>query len=47
MASFPRVNIGNISVSRMIIGTNWFLGYTHCTYAKSKSVERMVVKLPL
>jgi len=26
----------------MIIGTNWFLGYTHCTGAKSKSVERMV-----
>ncbi|NQT19510.1 MAG: hypothetical protein HQ592_07385 [Planctomycetes bacterium] len=29
-------------MSRMIIGTNWFLGYTHCTGAKSKSVERMV-----
>jgi hypothetical protein len=26
----------------MIIGTNWFLGYTHCTQAKEKSTERMV-----
>jgi hypothetical protein len=26
----------------MIIGTNWFLGYTHCTSGKSRSVERIV-----
>lgn len=42
LAGFPRALIGDVSVSRMIIGTNWFLGYTHCTGAKSKSVERMV-----
>jgi len=42
MSAFPRTDIGDISVSRMIIGTNWFLGYTHCTTAKSKSTERMV-----
>ena len=42
MSDFPRTRIGDISVSRMIIGTNWFLGYTHCTGAKSRSVERMV-----
>lgn len=42
MADFPRTEIGGISVSRMIIGTNWFLGYTHCTHGKSVSVERMV-----
>jgi hypothetical protein len=29
----------------MIIGTNWFLGYTHCTAAKSTSVERMVTNV--
>jgi len=26
----------------MIIGTNWFLGYTHCTPGKTRAVERMV-----
>ena len=29
----------------MIIGTNWFLGYTHCTDAKSRSVERIVTNV--
>jgi hypothetical protein len=42
MYEFPRTTVGNISVSRMIVGTNWFLGYTHCTHAKSKSTERIV-----
>ncbi len=42
MIEFPRTTVGNISVSRMIVGTNWFLGYTHCTHAKSKSTERIV-----
>jgi hypothetical protein len=42
MSEFPRTNVGGMSVSRMIIGTNWFLGYTHCTSAKSRSVERIV-----
>lgn len=40
--SFPRTTVGDVSVSRMIIGTNWFLGYTHCTGAKSRSTERLV-----
>jgi hypothetical protein len=42
MNGFPRTKVGDLSVSRLIIGTNWFLGYTHCTAAKSKSTERMV-----
>jgi hypothetical protein len=42
MTYFPRTQVGGVSVSRMIIGTNWFLGYTHCTASKSRSVERIV-----
>ena len=42
MSYFPRTLVGGISTSRMIIGTNWFLGYTHCTWSKSRSVERIV-----
>ena len=45
MSTFPRTLVGSVSVSRMIIGTNWFLGYTHCTAAKSTSVERMVTNV--
>lgn len=42
MEKFPRTTVGDVSVSRLVIGTNWFLGYTHCTSAKSGSVARMV-----
>ena len=42
MSGFPRTEVGGLSVSRMIIGTNWFLGYTHCTGAKTKFIERSV-----
>ena len=42
MSEFPRTEVGGVSVSRMIIGTNWFLGYSHCTNAKSASVCRLV-----
>jgi hypothetical protein len=31
---FPRTTVGGVSLSRMIIGTNWFLGYSHTTAAK-------------
>ena len=45
MDAFPRTFVGPISTSRMIIGTNWFLGYTHCSAAKSTSVERIVTNV--
>jgi hypothetical protein len=31
---FPRTMVGGLSVSRMIIGTNWFCGFSHTTRAK-------------
>jgi hypothetical protein len=34
MALFPRSMIGGISVSRMVVGTNWFLGYSNTSAAK-------------
>jgi hypothetical protein len=34
--------IGNVSMSRMIIGTNWFLGFTHTSAAKDKHVKEMM-----
>jgi hypothetical protein len=38
MAEFPRTMVGGVSLSRMIIGTNWFLGYSHTSLAKDKFI---------
>lgn len=35
---FPRTVVGGTSVSRMLIGTNWFLGYSHTSAAKDKFI---------
>jgi hypothetical protein len=32
--SFPRTTVGGVSLPRLIIGTNWFRGYSHTTAAK-------------
>ena len=37
--AFPRTTVGGVSVSRMIIGTNWFLGFSHCTRAKDLLIK--------
>lgn len=39
MGSFPRTTVGGKSLSRMIIGTNWFLGWSHCTAAKDAFIK--------
>lgn len=35
---FPRTEVGGISLSRMIIGTNWIAGYSH----RTPSADRMI-----
>ncbi len=39
MTAFPRTNVGGLSVSRMVIGSNWFLGYSHTTKAKDRYIK--------
>ena len=39
MSGFPRTMVGGVSVSRMIVGTNWLLGYSHCTQAKDALIN--------
>ncbi len=39
MTDFPRTVVGGVSMPRMIIGSNWFLGYSHCTPAKDKLIH--------
>lgn len=42
MSKFPRTTVGGKSVSRMIIGTNWFLGYSHTTLAKDAFIKESI-----
>ena len=36
---FPRTVVGGVSLPRLIIGTNWFLGYSHTSLAKDKFIK--------
>ena len=36
---FPRTTVGGVSVSRMIIGTNWMLGWSHRSPAADKMIK--------
>jgi hypothetical protein len=40
MAEFPRTQIEHLSVSRLIAGTNWFLGYSHTSKAKDDLIRQ-------
>jgi len=42
MSDFPRTLIDNLSVSRLIIGTNWWLGYSHTSKAKDDEIKRVM-----
>ena len=37
---FPRTQIEGLSVPRLIIGTNWFLGYSHTSKAQDNFIKR-------
>lgn len=39
MAEFPRTLVGGVSLPRLIIGSNWFLGYSHTSLAKDKFIK--------
>ena len=39
---FPRTNIANVSVSRMIIGVNQFLGFSHTSAARDKQLREVM-----
>jgi hypothetical protein len=38
---FPKTKIGNVEVPRMIIGTNWILGYSHKSWATSVHIKEV------
>jgi hypothetical protein len=39
MTAFPRTVVGGVSVSRLLVGTNWFLGYSHTSKAKDRFIK--------
>ena len=39
MTEFPRTMVGGISLPRLLIGSNWFLGYSHWTAARSRFIR--------
>ena len=41
MEQFPRTMVGGASLSRLIVGTNWFLGYSHYSAAKDKLIREV------
>lgn len=40
MNTFPMTNLGGIEVSRMVAGSNWFLGFAHQTHAKGEWIKQ-------
>lgn len=41
MTEFPRTAVGGVSLPRMIIGSNWFLGYSHTSRAKDRFIQKI------
>ncbi len=42
MNAFPRTTVGGLSLSRLIIGTNWFLGWSHTSAAKDTYIKEHI-----
>jgi hypothetical protein len=36
---FPRTMVGGVSLPRLLVGSNWFLGYSHTSLAKDKFIK--------
>ena len=42
MELFPRTSVGGVSVPRLIIGTNWFLGWGHSTASQDNYIRENI-----
>jgi len=40
MDQFPRTNVGGVSLPRLIVGSNWFLGFSHTSLAQDKFIKQ-------
>jgi hypothetical protein len=39
MDTFPRTIVGGVSLPRLLVGTNWFLGWSHTSLAKDNFIK--------
>jgi hypothetical protein len=39
VTEFPRTMVGGVSLPRLLIGSNWFLGYSHTSLAKDRFIK--------
>jgi hypothetical protein len=39
MTKFPRTTVGGVSLPRLLVGTNWFLGWSHTSRAKDQFIK--------
>jgi hypothetical protein len=39
MNQFPRTMVGGVSLPRLVIGTNWFLGWSHTSLARDRFIK--------
>lgn len=44
MKTFPRTTVGGISLPRLLIGTNWMLGYSHTGAAADRGIREKFQK---
>jgi len=44
MDDFPRTTVGGVPLSRLIIGSNWFLGYSHTSVAKDRFIKEYMTR---
>jgi hypothetical protein len=41
MTGFPRTIVGGVSLPRLLIGTNWFFGYSHTSLAQDRFIKQL------
>jgi hypothetical protein len=39
LETFPRTSVGGMSLPRLLVGTNWFLGWSHTSLAKDNFIK--------
>lgn len=44
MIAFPRTMVGGVSLPRLIVGSNWFLGYSHTSRAKDRFIHEQLTR---
>jgi len=44
VGEFPRTTVGGVEISRLIVGTNWFLGYSHTSAAKDRFIKDFMTR---